>query len=88
MDYKKLLMRKAFRDLGLRFSTTNNPRQVVSYKVLKTFLIPNSTAEFLHKQDPPHKSRSSILLKEKVLESRVICVHNHMRPNQVCTKLF
>ena len=77
MDYKQMLIRKTFRDLGLTLPTTNNPKQVVSYRLLRTFLIAKFTVEFLHKEDPPHKSKLSILLREKVLESRVMCVHNH-----------
>jgi len=61
---------------------------MASYKVLRTFLIPNLTVKLLQKQDPSHQSRFSILLRKKMRKSRVININNHMRPNQVRSKLF
>jgi len=61
---------------------------MVSNKVLKTFLISNLTIKFLQKQDPPYKSRLSIRLRKKVLKSKVVSIDNHIRPNQVRSKLL
>ena len=61
---------------------------MISNKVLRTFVIPNRTIKFLQKQDPSHKSKLSILLRKKVLKTRVISINNHMKPNQVRSKFL
>ena len=78
MNSIQLLIKEALKNTELTLFITNGPRQMASYKVFRTFLILDFTVKFLQKQNPSHKSRLSILLREKVLKGRVVGANNHM----------
>jgi len=83
----QLLMKETFRNTGLMLSTIENPRHMISNKILRTFLVPSFTIKFLYK-DLSQKFRFGILLRMKVLKNRVVSINNHMRPNQLRSKFF
>jgi len=88
VDSIQLLIEKALRNTRLTLLVIENPRQMVSYKVLRTFLILNFTVKLLQKQDPSHKFRFSILLRKMVLKSKVVSIENHIRLNEISSKLL
>jgi len=51
MDSIELLIGEALRNTGLTLSIIEDLRQIINYKDLRTFLIPDFTVKFLQKQD-------------------------------------
>jgi hypothetical protein len=76
----QLLIGESFRNGGGIFREIHgNPREMVSHHIFGTLLVPNLDVELLQKQNSLDEARFSIFFGEKILQCRVIRVHNDFR---------
>ena len=80
------------KSLNLSSDSRSLPQRILgkwsATRFSEPILSPNLIIKFLQKQDPPHKFRLSIILRNQMLNSRVVSINNYMRLNQARSKLF
>ena len=61
-------------------------REMICNNILHPLFILDLQVEFLKEENPSNKPSLGIFLGEKVLQSRMVCEDDDVRPHQVCTK--